>query len=289
MTPPLVSIVVPTLNASGLIKACLDSIVGQEYAPIELIVVDGYSSDDTLEVARTYTERAYLHGSAPPPPGVFSAPAQRNSGASKANGKYLYYVDADMVLPPSLIHECVMLAETQGADAVIVPEKSFGTGFWSRVKAFERSFYEGDDFVEAPRFVRTEVWNVLGGLDPSVGGNDDWDFHIRLRRGSYRIVRASQHVLHNEGNLSLRRLARKRYVYGRYVRRFVAKYGFGQSVRHFDPIRRYVRHKERLIREPWYAGGLLVMRTVEYTAGAIGLVVGRSEAEDSTQSPISTS
>src|SRR6266566_1272703 len=272
MNAPLVSVVVPTLNAARVIDACLTSIDSQEYSPIELIVVDGHSSDETVRLAREHTDKIYLEGSSPPPPGVFSAPAQRNSGARRADGEYIYHVDADMILPPGLIAECVDLVKDTSADAVIVPEQSFGTGYWARIKAFERSFYIGDDLVEAPRFIRSEVWRKLGGLDLSVGGNDDWDFHIRLQSQGYRMVRARQLVLHDEGRLSLRRLARKRYMYGRYSKAFLHKHGVGRAIAHYNPFRRYLAHTERLVAHPIETAALVVMRTVEYGAGAAGML-----------------
>ena len=237
-------------------------------------MVDCHSSDDTRRLAREHTSKVYLEGSAPPPPGVFTAPAQRNTGADRAKGEYIYYVDADMVLPPSLISECVGLLQNGAADAVIIPERSFGVGYWAGIKTFERSFYAGDDMVEAPRFIRSDVWRKLGGLDTSVGGNDDWDFHIRLRANGYRVVRAKQEVLHNEGHLSLRRLARKRYIYGRYSHAFLRKHGMGRAIAHYNPLRRYFANKTRLAAHPLETAALLVMRTVEYGAGAAGMLVG---------------
>ena len=274
MKAPLVSIVVPTLNAADVIEACLASVTSQDYSPIELIVVDCHSSDGTLRLAQEHTQKVYLEGSAPPPPGIFSAPAQRNTGADRAAGEYIYYVDADMILPPGLIGECVELLQNRAAAAVIIPERSFGTGYWAGIKAFERSFYSGDDMVEAPRFVRSDVWRTLGGLDASVGGNDDWDFHIRLRAHGYDVVRARQEVLHNEGRLYLRRLARKRYIYGRYSLAFMRKHGMGRAIAHYNPLRRYLANKKRLAAHPLETAALLVMRTVEYAAGAAGMLVG---------------
>src|ERR1700694_6235092 len=270
----VVSVVVPTLNASGLIDACLSSIVAQTYPGSELIVVDGHSSDDTVQRALAYTPKVSLHGPPPPMPGTFSAPDQRNDGAARATGEFVYYVDADMVLPPELIDQCVSLMNEEAADAVIVPERAFGLGFWSSVKAFERSFYSGDNLVEAPRFVRLSVWKALGGLDVSVGGNDDWDFHMRLQKRGYRVARVTFEVLHNEGRLSLGRLARKRFVYGRYVRRFVKKHGLGRAMKHYDPFRRYLTRPDHLVRHPVKTVGLVLMRGVEYGAGAVGMALG---------------
>jgi glycosyltransferase involved in cell wall biosynthesis len=270
----LVSVVVPTLNAERLIDACLESIANQDYSPIELIVVDGHSSDHTRRLAMRHTKKVFLEGDAAPMPGSFSAPVQRNAGAARAAGDYIYYVDVDMVLPPGLIRECVNLLEGERADAVIIPERSFGVGFWAQIKAFERSFYSGDDFVEAPRFVRSTVWRDLEGLDTSVGGNDDWDFHIRLRARGFHIVRAGQAVLHNEGRVTLRRLARKRYIYGRYSLAFLRKHGISRAIVHYNPFRRYLSKKARLVAHPLETVALIVMRVVEYGAGAAGMFVG---------------
>ncbi|HEY4953157.1 MAG TPA: glycosyltransferase, partial [Verrucomicrobiae bacterium] len=53
---PLVSIVVPTRNSEAMIGNCLESVRQQIYPKIELIVVDGFSSDKTVPIARQYTD-----------------------------------------------------------------------------------------------------------------------------------------------------------------------------------------------------------------------------------------
>ena len=68
-----------------------------------------------------------------------------------------------------------------GVDALIIPEKSFGEGYWAACKAFERQFYIGDDAVEAPRVVRKSVFESIGGYDEALTGFEDWDFTRRLR------------------------------------------------------------------------------------------------------------
>jgi glycosyltransferase involved in cell wall biosynthesis len=270
----LVSIVVPTLNAASVIDACLGSITAQTYDNIELIIVDGYSCDDTVVRARSYTDNVFLFGSSQGGKGGFSAPSQRNYGAANAHGSYIYWADADMVLPATLIENCVRQARSIGADALIIPERSIGTGFWAEVKAMERECYVGDDLVEAPRFVSAGAWRALDGLDVNMGGNDDWDLHNRLKAGGWIIGRLSQEVLHNEGHLRLSRLARKRFIYGRYIPHFLGRYGMRQSIRHYNPFRRYIARRRILAQRPRHLIGLLVMRLIEYGAGGAGLLLG---------------
>jgi glycosyltransferase involved in cell wall biosynthesis len=272
---PIVSIVVPTYNSERFIEACLSSVRAQTFPQIELIVVDGFSSDRTVDLARAFTERVYRYGPDQAKRRVFGAPQQRNYGASMASGDYIYYLDVDMVLPRGLVEECVDVTVGSDLHAVIVPERSFGLGFWAKAKALERACYLGDDFVEAPRFVRRDVWEMLGGLDTNIGGGgDDWDLHIRLRRAGFSVGRVRQEVLHNEGRLTLARLIKKRYLYGSKIPSFVKRHGFNRSFQQYNPLRRsYLRNRGLFMKDPAHALGFVVMRTVEYAAGGVGLAV----------------
>ena len=272
----VVSVVVPTVNSAGTLRACLESVRAQRLPEgrIELIVVDGGSSDASVEISQEYADQ--VHHYTPEDRGFFTAPNQRNLGASFARGKYIYYVDADMVMIDGLLAECVSLCEEGDAGAVIVFEESFGSTFWANVKRIERDCYRGNDLVEAPRFVRADLWVELGGLDTSIGGGgDDWDLHIRLRDRGVRVDRAKLSVLHNEGALTLHRLARKRFLYAKELLKFLGRHGLGTTARHYSPFSRgYLRAMIRN-RVGWkFVTGLVVMRAVEYGAGGLGIVYG---------------
>ena len=71
-----------------------------------------------------------------------------------------------MILQPGVVREAV--EQVEGASAVVVPEVSIGEGFWSRVKALERSCYLGDDTIEAARYVRRDVFERIGGYDEEI-------------------------------------------------------------------------------------------------------------------------
>ena len=273
---PTVSVVVPTYNSERFVEACLGSVCAQTFRQIELIVVDGFSSDGTVERAREFTDRIYTYGPRQRKRRVFGAPRQRNYGASLASGSFIYYVDVDMVLPPTLIQECVEAATQSDWQALIVPERSFGLGFWAKAKEIERACYQGDDLVEAPRFVRRDAWEALGGLDANIGGGgDDWDLHIRLRQAGFSVGRVRQEILHNEGRLTLTRLVKKRYLYGQQIPSFIRRHGMSRSFHQYNPLRRgYFRNRSLFLKDPAHALGFVVMRTAEYAAGGIGLTVG---------------
>ena len=55
MTSPLVSIVIPTFNSERFLRECLDSVINQDYANLEIIIVDGSSDDQTLVILQEYS------------------------------------------------------------------------------------------------------------------------------------------------------------------------------------------------------------------------------------------
>jgi hypothetical protein len=206
------------------------------------------------------------------PKGTFDAPHRRNHGAALANGQYIYYVDADMELQPDVVAEAVALC-TGDMKAVILPEDSFGEGPWARAKNLERRCYWGDDTVEAPRFFPVPVWNELGGLDESLGGGgDDWDLYEKFKERGYRAARTQSLVRHNEGALSLKKLMKKRFMYGRDSAKYVAKRPAAGLISYFPIRMAYLRNWRLFLSRPMDSVCFVVMRTFEYGAGAVGAI-----------------
>jgi glycosyltransferase involved in cell wall biosynthesis len=87
----LVSIVVPTFNARDTLKQCLDSVIGQTFPGKEIIVVDGGSTDGTIDLIKSYGPRIERWLSEPDR-GVFDA---FNKGIGLARGRWLYFLGAD--------------------------------------------------------------------------------------------------------------------------------------------------------------------------------------------------
>ncbi len=284
-TKPLVSVVIPTLNSAKIIEECLESIKKQTYPNIEIIVVDGHSTDNTLEIAKKYG-RTFSYGPDQSKGRVFGGPYQRNFGVSKANGKCIYYVDSDMRLMPQLVEECVSKIEKEQADAVIVPEFSYGEGFWAHCRVLEKSCYNDDDLVDAARFVRKEVWDKLGGLDVTLGGGDDWDFQLRLNKNGHKTVRVKNYVRHYEGKLSLCKQLRKKYLYGKTVDRYFKKYSNRRwmLVKQYSLFRpAYFRNWKKFLRDPIHGLGLIVMKSFEYAVAFMGTITSKLGTRDGDQ------
>ena len=267
----LVSIIIPTINSERFLDACFKSIKRQVYKNLEIIIVDSGSTDKTLEISKEFKAKIYFF-KPKVKKGIFDAPHKRNFGVRKARGEYVYYVDSDMELSKNVVTEAVELCMS-GFDAVIVKEDSFGVGIWAKAKNLERQCYWGDNSVEAPRFFRKEIWNKLGGLDEKLGGGgDDWDLYQKLLEKGYKVGRTKNLVRHNEGNLKLTRLMRKRFMYGRDSFKYITKRPVAGAKSYFPIRKAYIRNWRLFINRPGDTIAFVFMRGAEYFAGFSGIL-----------------
>jgi len=188
----LVSIIITTKNEEKNIANCLESIRRQTYPQnlLEVIVVDNNSLDKTKEVAQKYTDKVFNFGP--------ERSAQRNYGMKMARGKYLMYLDADMILSPIVIEKAVEKlspvsniqcpVSTIPPVALYIPEVILGNSYWSKVRRFERSFYDGT-VIDCARFVKKDIFEQTGGFDLNMTGPEDWDFDKKVRKiGSVEVL-----------------------------------------------------------------------------------------------------
>lgn len=212
----IVSVIITTKNEEKNIENCLNSLKDQTFKDIELIVVDNYSKDKTIEIAKKYTTKVYLKGS--------ERSSQRNYGAEVSNGEYLLFLDADMILSSGVVEECVEKCESDGVDALYILERIVGKGFWVKVRDFERSFYTGT-VIDAVRFVRKDLFERIGGFDENLIGPEDWDLDRRIRKvGKTGIIDTP--LYHNEGNFNMKRYLEKKKYYTRWINTYLEKWGF---------------------------------------------------------------
>ncbi len=197
MNDKQVSVIITTKNEEANIKNCLKSIRNQTYPKdkIEIIVVDNNSTDRTKEIAKEYTEKVYNYGP--------ERSAQRNFGVKQAGGKYILYLDADMILSEDVVFKCVEKCKNSDIIALYIPERIISLlhnesidnlldnrcnhfynfhnqPFLIRVRDFERSFYNAT-VIDCVRFVCRDKFLEIGGFDENLTGPEDWDFDRRIR------------------------------------------------------------------------------------------------------------
>ena len=112
-----VSVIIPVYNEEKYIEKCINSLIDQNYPreKMEWIIIDGNSSDHTLEIIKQYINDYPIVLANNP---KRKTPISLNIGIQKANGRYIVRFDAHTSFPNSYIHDCVECLEETGADNV---------------------------------------------------------------------------------------------------------------------------------------------------------------------------
>ncbi len=180
----IVSIIIPCYNYARFLPAAVASVLAQTFTDWELIIVDDGSTDATLPTARQLLARHSDRRMR-----VFQQPnagpaAARNTGAERATGTYLLFLDADDLLAPTLLDRAVETLRQQPAVGFVYSGmRLFGQDqhVWPSA-AFDLSRLALDNYVLPHALVRRVAWEQVGGFDParSLWGFEDWDFWLRL-------------------------------------------------------------------------------------------------------------
>lgn len=235
---PLVSVVLTTKNEEKHIEKCLLSIKCQSWENIEIILVDNYSNDRTIELAAQYTTQIYLKGP--------ERSAQRNFGLiEKSRGTYGIYVDADMTLSPDLIRACVhKIRSHDDVVALHLEEKIYGERIFCKMRNFERDFYTGTS-IDGVRFFDINIFKKIGGFDEGLffaGSGEDWDLDKKFKRqGRLEVLRSpyaidngnesnvrnlvDAYIIHDESTIGLLQHYKKKLYYTKGFDGYITKWG----------------------------------------------------------------
>jgi len=278
MEKPLVSIIIPTRN-SPFLENCLKSLKNQTYQNIEIIIVDGQSQDNTIEVAKKYTDQVYnfeLEGD--------HRSAQRNMAVQKATGEYILSLDSDMELSEKVVQSCLEKIQSDpGIAGLVIPEESFGQGFWSKCKKLERQFYLGVDWIEAPRFFPREIFIKAGCFSLGLSVGEDWDLGQRVERLG-RIKRIDDFIYHNEGKISLFKTIKKRLYYSGQLTYYLEK-GQDKEIQKKQTsfsarFKLFFSQPKKLFKDPVLGLGMLFMKSAELSFAALGYLIKKYFTED---------
>jgi glycosyltransferase involved in cell wall biosynthesis len=241
---PLVSVVVPERNEQDWIAACVDSILAQDYPRerLEVIVVDGESTDATREILARYGERVRVLSN---PKRI--VPTAMNIGIRAARGEIIARVDAHTVLDPSYLKVGVETLRRTGADNVGGPMISrgggpqgdaiaaamasrFGIGAYFHFGTEEREV----DTVYMGMYPR-HVFERIGLFDEELVRNQDDELNYRLRKAGGRVIMTPLMKSSYQNRQSIKALARQFYQYGEWKVRVLQKHPMQMSWRHFVP------------------------------------------------------
>lgn len=263
---PLISVVITTKNEQEVIRDLLESIKNQTYKNWEIVLVDNNSTDATCTIAARYTKKVYKKGP--------ERSAQRNYGVEKSGGEIVMILDADQQLALSTLQEVVNeFKKDSDFGALVLPERSFGRGFWTQFKVFEREFYVGEDNIEAARVFKKDLFKKFGGYDLSITGPEDWDLPLRMRKSGVKIGRTKSLILHNEKIFNPWKSARKKFYYASSASVYLKRHP-DVALSHGNLLFRNVFFKKwkKLVTHPYLAIGMLLVRTLEASGAIAGVL-----------------
>jgi glycosyltransferase involved in cell wall biosynthesis len=173
------TVIVPARNAEHLIGGCLRSI--SRSAPAEIIVVDGESTDRTVELALAHGARVLSDGGA-------GLPAARRLGAEAATTPWVAMIDADVVLADGDLERLLAEARNEGYAALQAGLRSVsGDGYWGRaLVAHHRSGRSKEWFGVVATVVERETL-LEHGFDDRFLSGEDIDLRWRLREAGAKI------------------------------------------------------------------------------------------------------
>ena len=201
MSAPLVSIIMPCFNAARYVRAAAESVLGQTWTRLELVVADDGSTDGSLEILRSIADprlrvsprRSRLQGAA----------RSRNRGYREATGSLIKFFDADDVMEPELIERQVHRLAGR-TDAIAMGEWKRFNGLTPDADPFPRLRMYRDaapvdwliqEWTNARPMMQPGIWLVprpiietMGLWDERLSLIDDFEYFARLLLGAAELL-----------------------------------------------------------------------------------------------------
>jgi len=240
--------------------------MNQTYKNIEVIVVDNFSEDKTVKIARDFGAKVIVE--------KLVRSAARNRGIKEAKGEYVLSIDSDMELIPEVIEECLKVINSgEKIGGIIIPERSVGNTIWVKVRDFERSFYAGTE-IESARFFKKDLAEKVGGFDEDVIFFEESTLPHKLKRLGYNVkVRINAEILHHEEDFSLYKWLKKKYYYGKTASIYRSKYK-DLSKKRMSLFYRFSLFlgSKRFYSKPLLAFGVVTLKLLEYFSAGLGFL-----------------
>lgn len=207
MKNPLISVIIPCYNQGMYLEAAIESVLRQGYPNLEILVVNDGSSDETKDVARTFSSSiVYIEKT------NFGRSAARNTGILASRGEYVIFMDADDLVDDEML-------KTMARAANEFPQTDVFVGGWQDL--VDEKLGEAVNSIPLPAdtfhgilarnigvihcfMVRREILANSGLFDITLSAAEDWDLWIRLAAAgaSFRSVPNAIAIYRRHGNNS---------------------------------------------------------------------------------------
>jgi glycosyltransferase involved in cell wall biosynthesis len=247
-----VSVITPCRNEGTFIGKCLDSIISNIFPKdrLEVLVVDGRSTDRTKEIVHGYSDRCPFI-KLMDNPGIIQT-LGTNIGIKAGDGDVIIRMDAHVEYPKDFISKCVQHLQESGADCVggslitkpgadTITAKSIALVLSHRFGVGNAYFRTG---VNKPKYVDTvaygcykkEVFNRVGLFNENLNRTDDIEFNLRLKRSGGKILLVPEIFSYYYARSTLMSLAQQNFGNGFWVLYSLKFVKLPFSLRHLVPF-----------------------------------------------------
>ena len=180
---PLVSIIVPSYQQARFLRVAIDSVLAQDYRPLEVLVMDGGSSDGSKEILESYGDRIWYRSH--PDGGQCDA---INEGFKKSRGTYVAWLNSDDFYYPGTVSHAVNVLEENLDAALVYGDGNLvaedGSEMWRFPETVPFDLWRianHSDYILQPTvFFRRESLFACGLLDEELNWGLDWELWIRI-------------------------------------------------------------------------------------------------------------
>jgi len=236
-----ITVVIPTHNRSDALDLTIEHLSNQDFEGAwEAIVVNNNSTDDTDQVVKSWQEKfpvklKLVHESKPGPA------AARNVGAGAAKGRYLVFIDNDILTGPDFLrnHMQFLDSEREGwfIGRVVNPPELRRTPFGRYRDDIHEAYFLGlpqtgtvpyDGAIGANWAMRRDQFFIAGGFDESysIASCEDAELALRARKSGFKTMfNADSRVVHNDWAIDLKTFLRRQETYSISTVLLWTKYG----------------------------------------------------------------
>lgn len=174
---PLISIIIPTFNSAETLDTALNSICNQTFKNVEVLIMDGLSTDNTLIIAENYKDKIeLLFIYSEEDFGIYDA---MNKGIEKAKGDWLYFLGSDDTLfENTTFKKIASIITLKKADLI------YGNVYSNRFNGiydgeFNCSKLASKNICHQAMFFNKTIFNKIGKFNLKYKSHADWDHNIR--------------------------------------------------------------------------------------------------------------